>query len=328
MSRESICGILCVDKPWGWTSHDIVALVRRLARQRQVGHAGTLDPRATGLLLVTVGSATRLSEYLMHAGKCYLARVCLGIRTSTDDSEGEVLSRQPADTVTRADVRAALARFTGTIQQVPPAYSAIKQAGLPAYQRARQGQAPQMAPRPVRIDALAVVAMERPMVDLLVWCGAGTYIRALAHDLGEALGCGGHLASLRRLSSGGFAVDTAYSPAALRRLTAEGRLQEACHALDEAVAGWPALLLDEARAAAVVHGNTVAGPAAPGAEGTRLYARNGRLLALARYEPRRQAWQPDRVVAQSPGRDDEDSETEHSLSAIVDQLTGTEKPRA
>jgi len=292
-------GILNVDKPLGWTSHDVVGLVRRVTGQRQVGHAGTLDPLATGVLLVTVGSATRLSDYLMHGRKCYLARLRLGQRTTTDDAEGPVVEERPTEEVTAELAAAALASFLGTIEQIPPAYAAIKRDGVPAYKLARQGKAPEMAARTVRIDGLALVELRDNLLDALVWCGAGTYVRALARDVGERLDCGAHLAALRRLSSGTFGVDTALGVQEIRRLAGEGVLGAHMRPPDEAVAAWPAIVLDDHDAAAVLHGNPVSHRPSPiahrPASEARLYAREGRLLALARYDERREAWQPSKV---------------------------------
>jgi len=318
-----------VDKPLGWTSHDVVGLVRRLSGQRQVGHAGTLDPLATGVLLVALGAATRLTDYLMHGRKCYLARVRLGLRTTTDGAEGQVMLTRPTDGLTRERVVAALAGLRGAIRQMPPSYAASKQGGVPAYKLARKGQAAELPARDVRIDGLALLSAfgpsepsgvcNTPLLDVLVWCSAGTYIRALARDLGEALGCGGHLQALRRLSSGAFDVEGAVGVTALRRLAAEGRLHERLYPMDEAVASWPALVADDATAAAVQHGQAVSAfgdrfsafgqlrgepteRRTPNAkrqtpnEEARIYARDGRLLALARYDARGQVWQPWKVL--------------------------------
>jgi tRNA pseudouridine55 synthase len=312
-----------VDKPLGWTSHDVVALVRRLSGQRQVGHAGTLDPLATGVLLVALGAATRLTDDLMHGRKCYLARVRLGIRTTTDDAEGHVVLTRPTDGLTRERVIAALAGFCGEIRQVPPSYAAIKQGGVPAYKLARKGQAADLPARAVRIDGLALLSAEgqseADVLDILIWCSAGTYIRALARDLGEVLGCGGHLQALRRLSSGAFDVEGAVGVTALHRLAAEDRLHEQLYPMDDAVASWPALVVDAATATAVQHGHAVAASGAGDRrqatgdrrqwsvlttddrrlppDQARIYARDGRLLALARYAARRHAWQPWKVLA-------------------------------
>jgi tRNA pseudouridine55 synthase len=303
-AAQPLCGILNVDKPLGWTSHDVVALIRRLSGQRQVGHAGTLDPLATGVLLVALGAATRLTDALMHSRKCYLARVRLGIQTTTDDAEGQVVLTRPTDGLTRERVVAALAGLRGDVRQVPPAYAAIKQGGVPVYKLARQGKAAELPARAVRIDGLALLPAEgraeADVLDILIWCSAGTYIRALARDLGEALGCGGHLRALRRLSSGAFGVEGAVGVTALRRLAAEGRLHERLHPMDDAVASWPALVVDDASAAAVQHGRAIAASRAPrdlGADEARIYARDGRLLALARYDAHCQAWQPWKVLA-------------------------------
>lgn len=307
-------GILNVDKPLRWTSHDVVGLVRRAIGRRQVGHAGTLDPLATGVLLVMVGAATRLSDYLMQSRKLYHARLRLGQRSSTDDAEGEIIMERPTDGVTVERVAAVLSSFLGTIEQIPPAYAAIKRDGVPAYKLARQGRAPEMAARKVRVDGLALLSLSDSTLDLLVWCSAGTYIRALARDIGESLGCGAYLAALRRLSSGSFGVDTALDVEEIRGLAAEGRLQTRLQPLDEAVSAWPAVVVDDDAAAAVLHGRAVPfsvdgrwskvdradaalhpSPFAlrPMTE-ARLYASDGRFLALARYDERR-GWQPRKV---------------------------------
>ena len=346
-----LSGILNVDKPLGWTSHDVVGLVRRLTRQRQVGHAGTLDPLASGVLLVMMGQATRLSDYLMHGRKCYLARLRLGATTPTDDAEGEVTEAPAAPGLTRERVAAALSAFRGDIEQVPPAYAAIKQGGVPVYKLARQGKEPVLAARRVRIDALALLALDGEMLDILVWCSAGTYIRALARDIGQRLGCGAYLAGLRRLSSGAFGVDTAVGVQELRQLADEGRVSEILAPLDEAVAGWPAVITTTQQARDVLHGNVIAdsllaraSPAsvsnaasvvypqttpdrprandgagasvgAPRDDGAdaRLYGPDGVLLALARYDARRQGWQPTKVFA-SPGA---------PVNAATDAMIGT-----
>ena len=206
-------GVVVVDKPAGWTSHDVVARVRRLAATRRVGHAGTLDPMTTGVLVLGVGRATRLLTFVTGADKEYLATVRLGEATTTDDAEGETLSRADASQVTRADVVAAALPLTGDIAQVPSAVSAIKVDGVRSYARVRAGQDVTLAARPVRVDVLEVDEV-RPGdgvldVDVRVVCSSGTYVRALARDLGTALGVGGHLTALRRTRVGGFGLDQA-----------------------------------------------------------------------------------------------------------------------
>ena len=189
-------GILNINKPAGWTSHDVVAWVRRVLREKRAGHAGTLDPMATGVLLVCLGQATRVAEYLMGGEKVYRAEAQLGIVTDTYDADGEVMASAPVPPLTADDLRRTLAGFVGEIMQVPPAYSAIKQDGVAAYRKARRGEAVTLAPRPVtirRIELLDWTPADAPAASgdrltIEVTCGAGTYIRSLTHDLGQALG--------------------------------------------------------------------------------------------------------------------------------------------
>ncbi|MET8194524.1 tRNA pseudouridine(55) synthase TruB [Micromonospora sp. NPDC005222] len=204
-------GLIVVDKPGGMTSHDVVARIRRLARTRRVGHGGTLDPMATGVLVIGVGRATRLLTYVIGAGKSYAATIRLGQATVTDDAEGEVVATTPAGAVTDDAVRAALAPLTGEIDQVPSAVSAIKINGQRAYKRVRDGEAVDLPARRVTVSRLDVRAIRRDTpdvvdVDVDVTCSSGTYVRALARDAGAALGVGGHLTALRRTAVGGFTL--------------------------------------------------------------------------------------------------------------------------
>ncbi|MFD6712440.1 tRNA pseudouridine(55) synthase TruB [Micromonospora chalcea] len=204
-------GLIVVDKPGGMTSHDVVARIRRLARTRRVGHGGTLDPMATGVLVIGVGRATRLLTYVIGAGKSYAATIRLGQSTVTDDAEGEVVATTPAGAVTDDGVRAALAALTGEIDQVPSAVSAIKIDGQRAYKRVRDGETVELPARRVTVSRLEVRAIRRDIpdvvdVDVDVTCSSGTYIRALARDAGAALGVGGHLTALRRTAVGGFTL--------------------------------------------------------------------------------------------------------------------------
>ncbi|MDO3682441.1 tRNA pseudouridine(55) synthase TruB [Micromonospora sp. C28ISP2-4] len=204
-------GLIVVDKPGGMTSHDVVARIRRLARTRRVGHGGTLDPMATGVLVIGVGRATRLLTYVIGAGKSYAATIRLGQSTVTDDAEGEVVATTPAGAVTDDGVRAALATLTGEIDQVPSAVSAIKINGQRAYKRVRDGETVELPARRVTVSQLDVRAIRRDVpdvvdVDVDVTCSSGTYIRALARDAGAALGVGGHLTALRRTAVGGFTL--------------------------------------------------------------------------------------------------------------------------
>ena len=220
-------GILLVDKPSGPTSHDIVARMRRLAGTRKVGHAGTLDPMASGLLVVGIGASTRLLTFVVGTGKEYLATIRLGHGTTTDDAEGEALPAphpERARTLDEESIRAALTGLTGTIAQVPSSVSAIKVDGKRAYARVRAGEEVRLAAREVTIEAIDVLGLRRgengegvPLIDLEVRvdCSSGTYVRAIARDLGAALGVGGHLTALRRTAVGPFSVGDAATPDAL-----------------------------------------------------------------------------------------------------------------
>jgi len=272
-------GLLVIDKPAGMTSHDVVNAVRRLAGTRRVGHAGTLDPLATGVLLVLVGRATRLSRYLSGADKVYEATVRLGETTTTYDAEGEIVERQPVK-VTRAEVEAALLAFRGPIQQLPPMYSAIKVQGQKLYQLARQGQEIAREPRPVTIKALALTAWTPPTFTLRVHCSAGTYIRSLAHDLGQVLGCGAHLTALNRLASGPFTLEQGHTLEALRALAEVERLGEVLLAPQAALYMLPAVHVNAVQALALCHGQPVALEDAPQVEELQALDADGELVAV------------------------------------------------
>ncbi len=243
---RTLSGILVIDKPAGWTAHDVVARVRRLTGERRVGHAGTLDPAATGVLPLCVGEATKVVEYLSAHGKTYLAAILLGTTTDTDDLDGWTMTERDAADISLEAVRAQLPRFTGEIMQTPPAYSAIHIGGQRAYAMARAGKVVDIPARQVVIHRLALVAWAAPVAWLVVDCAAGTYIRALARDLGNALGCGATLARLIRLRSGPFRLCEAWS---LDELAALPDMHAAwAHVAvhpDAALTDWPALLLDD-----------------------------------------------------------------------------------
>ena len=266
-------GLVVVDKPGGITSHDVVARVRRLAGTRKVGHAGTLDPMATGVLVLGVGRATRLLGHLLVTDKAYEATVRLGESTSTDDAEGETVARTPADSVTEADVRAALARLVGDVDQVPSTVSAIKVDGKRAYARVRSGEQVELAPRRVRIDGIEVHAVRGTDVDISVSCSSGTYVRAIARDLGAALGVGGHLVLLRRTAVGPYRLDDA------RTLEALADDFAVLPIADAARAAFPSLVLDEASATDVRFGRKLT-LRLPAAGPVALFAGDGEFLAL------------------------------------------------
>ena len=297
-------GILNLDKPKGPTSHDVIDRIRKLTGIRRVGHAGTLDPMATGVLLVCIGKATRVSEYLMAGQKVYRARVRLGITTDTYDAEGQVVasaSVAPVD-FSRAEVEAALARFRGTIEQVPPMYSALKRQGKSLHKLARQGVEVEREPRQVEILRLELTEWEPPECTLEVTCSPGTYVRALAHDLGQALSCGAHLTGLTRLASGGFRLEDAVALDAFAQTAAQGRWTDLLHPLDVALARFPALHLDAEAAQRLCAGQAIAAPGPPPclagrSEGglARAYGPDGAFLALAAFDPATETWHPHKV---------------------------------
>jgi tRNA pseudouridine55 synthase len=282
-------GILVVDKPIGPTSHDLVGLVRRLAATKRVGHGGTLDPFASGVLPLFLGRATRLVEFHLADRKAYRATVCFGASSTTDDLEGELtIADGPAPT--REAVRAALPSLTGTISQRPPAYSAIKVGGRRAYAMARAGETVELAERTVTIDTLEIVDWDdsepdRPIVVLDVRCTAGTYVRALARDLGERLGSGAYLGALRRTGAGSFRAEDAVNLDVVRAAAAEGPegLLPLLRPIDDGLDRFPEVLLSGAEVAAVSRGQFVRPDAGfpPAAERYRLRAASGALVAIA-----------------------------------------------
>ncbi|RMF49235.1 MAG: tRNA pseudouridine(55) synthase TruB [Chloroflexota bacterium] len=288
-------GFLPVDKPLGMTSHAVVEAMRRSARLKRVGHGGTLDPLATGLLVLCIGAATRLCEYVMATHKRYLAKVRLGATTETDDAEGQLLAEQPIAHLTEADVARALAAFNGEIAQIPPMYSAIKRSGQKLYELARRGEVIERTPRRVWLQT-RLLAYKAPYAEIAVECSHGTYIRGLARDLGAALGVGGFLAGLRRLASGAFEQMVAWQ--SLQSALADGTWQR--YLVDEraALPHFPEIQLDAAQSQALRHGRAVR-TALSAAEGSlaRLYAESGAFLAIAAYQDG--LWRPVKVFGQS-----------------------------
>jgi tRNA pseudouridine55 synthase len=275
-------GLVIVDKPGGLTSHDVVARIRRLAGTRRVGHAGTLDPMATGVLVVGVEKATRLLGYLTLTQKQYDATIRLGQSTSTDDAEGELTKTASAKDVSPETINKAIAELTGEIQQVPPAVSAIKVDGQRAYKLTRAGAAPELKSRPVTVYEFTVTDI-RPAgdgdlteVDATVRCSSGTYIRALARDLGDKLGTGGHLTALRRTRVGGYGLDTAKT---LDQLAERFEVMPLAQA---AAAAFPRRDLSADEARRLAHGGRLpAGPPGTGTPNpTAAFAPDGSLVAL------------------------------------------------
>jgi tRNA pseudouridine55 synthase len=289
-------GIVVVDKPGGMTSHDVVARVRRLARTRRVGHGGTLDPMATGVLVVGVGRpATRLLTYVIGAEKGYAATIRLGQATVTDDAEGEVVAAVPADAVTEAAVRDGLAVLTGPIEQVPSAVSAIKVDGRRAYQRVREGERVALPARPVVVSRLDLRALRRDEpglvdVDVEVTCSSGTYVRAIARDLGAGLGVGGHLTALRRTFVGGFTLAEA---ATLEELERRAPDVVTLPLADAARRGFPHREASAEQARVLSHGGRLPAVGLPGPYA--VFAPTGEVIAIV--TERDGAARPDIVLA-------------------------------
>jgi tRNA pseudouridine55 synthase len=215
-------GFLIIDKPAGVSSFDMVRQVRRLCHTRRVGHAGTLDPMATGVLPVAVGTSTRLLEYLLSGDKTYQATLQLGTITDTQDAEGQVLEERNWQGIEAADIKKAAAGFVGRIEQVPPMYSALKKDGQPLYKLARQGVEVERPPRAIEIKSLTIDEIALPFVTFTVHCSKGTYVRTICHDMGQKLFCGAHMTSLRRLACGQFDLSASQSPESLQALAERG----------------------------------------------------------------------------------------------------------
>ena len=309
------CGFLNIDKPAGLTSFGVVRRIRRAARVRRVGHAGTLDPIATGVLPIAVGEATKLVDELMVATKRYRGVITLGVETDTYDADGRVVARADPSAVTAQAIESALGEFRGELLQTPPAYSAVKREGVPAYRAARGGKPHALEPRPVSVYSLAILDVAAPEVTVEVESSKGFYMRTLAHDLGRALGVGGHLSALRRTAVGCFAAADA-----LPLEEAEERLQQAnvetvLHAPDAVLTDWPALILSPASAAATRHGRDFRPPPwalrRAGGEGERArgYGPDGRLVAVFRASAIPGAWHPYRVFPAAATADHTDTES-------------------
>lgn len=291
-----IDGIFNIDKPIGITSHDVVARVRRLAGQKRVGHAGTLDPAASGVLPILLGQATRVAEYLSESGKAYRATIRFGIVTDTYDAEGEVVRESPV-TLTRGDINAVLPEFLGDQLQRPPLYSALKRDGQRLYALARAGQTVEIEPRPIHIDAIEVVDWTLPTLTIDISCGKGTYIRSLAYDLGERLGPGAHLAALVRTRSGPFSLATSVTLDELAQAFVAGNWRDYCFAPDEALLDWHAAILGEASEASMSYGQELHFPTELPKDAhslLRAYTADGRFLGILRRSET--GWQPHKVL--------------------------------
>ena len=296
--KNAISGVLVVDKPVGMTSHDVVQAIRNGTGLRRAGHTGTLDPRASGVLVILVGPAVRLSEYVSASDKRYQAIIRLGSTTDTFDAEGRFTRQDQPINVTEAQFEEVLKTFVGEIEQVPPPYSAVKVQGRKAYELARQGEDVELAPRKITVHHLEVLEWAPPEVVVDVHCSSGTYVRSLANDLGEKLGTGAYLVGLRRTKSGRFTLRDAVPLRKLQESFHAGNWYQYLIPAAEALGDWPAIELSPDEVEGIRHGHRV--QAAPDAQSgmVRGVSTQGELVALLELvngEDAAPAWQPRKV---------------------------------
>jgi tRNA pseudouridine55 synthase len=292
--------VLVVDKPIGLTSHDVVQIIRRGTGIRRAGHTGTLDPRASGVLVILIGPAVRLSEYVSASDKRYQATIRLGSSTDTYDSEGSITGSPTVnvDEITEEQFSQVLERFIGEIEQVPPPYSAVKVQGRRAYDMAREGEEVDLAPRIIKVYSLEILEWAPPEVVIDVYCSSGTYVRSLANDLGKELGTGAHLVGLRRTKSGRFTLRDAVPLRRLQETFDAGNWYRNLIPAAEALADWPMVELDADQVELIRHGHRIS--AEPEQSGlARGVSQQGDLVALLEVDPATQEWQPRKVFFQS-----------------------------
>ena len=274
-------GIILVDKPQDWTSHDVVAKLRGVLHERRIGHSGTLDPLATGLLVVFVGRATRAVEFAEADSKEYLAGLRLGVSTDTQDITGNIVAESAA-LPDEAALREALGRFIGDIEQIPPMYSAIKIGGKKLYELARRGESVERAPRKITVSAIDIAGRDGDDYILNISCSKGTYVRTLCSDIGEALGCGACMSSLRRTRAGVFSVDDAHSLADIEAAVRESRLSDIILPVDTLFASFPKLTVSQSAAKRLKNGNIIKISAEDGEY--KVYSDSDEFLLLGRVE--------------------------------------------
>ncbi len=296
--KNVVSGVLVVDKPTGLTSHDVVQIIRRGTGIRRAGHTGTLDPRASGVLVVLIGPAVRLSEYVSASDKRYQATIRLGSSTDTFDADGRITSSSPIDDISEEMFTEHLQKFIGEMEQVPPPYSAVKVKGRKAYEMAREGEEVDLEPRIITVHSLEVLEWDPPEAVIDVYCSSGTYVRSLANDLGNALGTGAHLVGLRRTKSGRFTLRDAVPMRRLQESFDAGNWYKYLIPAAEALADWPMIELDADQVELVRHGHRV--PAEPDQKGwARGVSQQGDLVALLEVDEDTMEWQPRKVFFQS-----------------------------
>lgn len=293
-TRGKYHGFVVIEKPAGVTSHDVVGAVRRMTGERRVGHAGTLDPAAVGVLPIAVGLATRTVEYLSESSKGYLAEITFGVTTDSLDGDGTVTESFDVSELGLAQIESVLPTFRGPILQVPPMHSAIKIDGRPLYERARQGEVLELDARDVTIHALDIVSWEHPVLELHIHCSKGTYVRSLARDLGEAVGAGAYMSNLVRVSTGPFTLDDSWRLEELEQLIADGAWEDIAAHPDAALHDRPAVVLNESLATAWRNGSSV--PCSVPGGLVRVYDVQGNWLGVASGDPENGLLVPDKVV--------------------------------
>jgi tRNA pseudouridine55 synthase len=292
---SNVSGVLVVDKPVGLSSHDVVQIIRNGTKIRRAGHTGTLDPRASGVLVVLLGPAVRLSEYVSASEKRYQAVIELGITTDTYDMEGQITRRSPVE-ITYEEFEEALQGFIGEFEQKPPAYSAIKIKGEKAYEIARRGEEVDLEPRTIQVHELELLDWDPPEAVVDIQCSSGTYVRSLAHDLGEKLGCGATLTGLRRTKNGRFGLRDAVSLRKLQEAFSAGDWYQYLIPAAEALGDWYTVELTVEQVDEVRHGHRV--PALEVVEAgkwARAVSQEGELVALVEYDSAANEWQPRKV---------------------------------
>lgn len=295
----SIDGILNINKPAGVTSLEVVDLVRRLSGQRRVGHAGTLDPGATGVLPICLGQATRVISFIVDARKTYQAQIELGVSTNTYDAEGKVTQMIDPSRITREEVEGVLQSLSGSILQKPPMYSALKHQGKRLYELARAGIEVEREERRAEVFRLEMVAWQPPLFTIEVECGKGTYIRSLAHDLGQSLGCGAHLRELVRLKSGPFDISDSLTLPQLEDSFQHNYWPDLLYPMDVVLERWVAAIVSQEKEQAISNGRPLALGEGEDKAYCRAYSLDGRFLAVLRFIPENGLWQPQKVFSVS-----------------------------
>jgi tRNA pseudouridine55 synthase len=295
-------GILNINKPAGITSYTVVAMVKRMTGEKHVGHAGTLDPAARGVLPICLGQATRLVEYLMDSTKTYLAEIELGISTDSFDMEGTVTQRCDASAIDIKQIETALTAFRGVISQIPPMYSAVKHQGKPLYELAREGIEVERKIRTAKIYSLDIKDWHNPFLTIEVTCGKGTYIRSLANDLGQALGCGAVLKTLVRSRCGVFEIEDATTPEQLEQSCKGGYWESLLYPMDSILSLWETAIVSPEKAQFIRNGVLVSlsenTELAATIEFCRAYTQDGNLLGILHFDAEKKLWQPEKVFNQ------------------------------